>query len=83
MSDNNTTTHGPEARLADAGHSDLTDPGASLTAEPSGTTTAPPPEPTSLPTSKQGDDEEDDFFIPRGQAVQTAAGGSKKGGRPR
>lgn len=27
--------------------------------------------------------EDDDDFIPRGQSVQTAAAGGKKGGRPR
>ncbi|KAI0823003.1 hypothetical protein BC628DRAFT_633591 [Trametes gibbosa] len=34
-------------------------------------------------SSQVNEDEDDDFFIPRGKAVQTAAGGGKKGGRPR
>ncbi|KAL1949210.1 hypothetical protein VTO73DRAFT_11016 [Trametes versicolor] len=74
----------PEARISDAGQPDRTDPPTGFGTEPSGTSAAPPPQPSYAPVSQENEDDDDeDTFIPRGQSVQTAAAGGKKGGRPR
>ncbi|KAI0366831.1 hypothetical protein BV20DRAFT_971342 [Pilatotrama ljubarskyi] len=91
MSDNQAVHAEPEARVSGGGQGEEPDPKSGVTAAESASASEPAsvkpavPTPTTAQPSSAGKEEndDDDFFIPRGQSVQTAAAGSKKGGRPR
>ncbi|KAI0356093.1 hypothetical protein OH77DRAFT_1511416 [Trametes cingulata] len=94
MSDQQPVHAEPEARVSGEAEVDEADLKSSVTAgsatstEPKRAQPAAPeplnsPRPPQPPSEESQDDEDDDCFIPRGQSVQTAAAGSKKGGRPR